>query len=51
MRSETEIRKNLETIEFLYETACSLNDGSITTVDLEKNKTMISTLKWVLGDK
>ena len=50
MRKEKEIREYLKQVEFLYEMASSLNDETITTVDLEKNKTMICTLKWVLEE-
>ena len=50
MRSEEEIREYLEQIEYLYDMVSQLQDESITEIDLEKNKTMICTLEWVLQE-
>lgn len=50
MRSEDEIREYLEQIEYLYDMVSQLQDETITEIDLEKNKTMICTLKWVLQE-
>lgn len=50
MRSEKEIREYLEQIEYLYDMVSLLQDETITEIDLEKHKTMICTLKWVLQE-
>ena len=48
MKTEQTIRKYLKSIKDLYKMVKNIKDDSITEVDLEKNKTMIATLEWVL---